>query len=1153
MPTEIESLSISIEAKATKANDAIDRLVGKLDRLSTSLGGLKTGNLNGPANGVDALVKSMQTMNNIKTSGFARLSGNLSKLSTINVSSLYSTANSLSHLLKAFNALGPVSANAQQVGVLAANLSKLGGANIQRAIVNIPLLASSLSSLMTTLSRSPVVSQNVIQMTNALANLSAQGARVGSASRSIERGLNRASTSAERARKSYGGLASAIGKFYATYFLVIRAIKGLGKSIISTADYIEAFNYFNVALGKIGSDWSHQFEQYGYENAEAYANSFSERLTQSLSGLSGVKIEMSADGSGLLTESGMKNLGLNIREITKYASQLASVTNSVGQTGEVSLATASAFTKLGADLSSLFNLDYADAMRNLQSGLIGQSRALYKYGIDITNATLQTYAYELGLEKAVSEMTQAEKMQLRMIAILEQSKVSWGDLANTINSPSNMLRQFKNNLKEVGMILGQLFIPLMQRVMPVVNGVTIAIKRLLTNIAGFMGVKLDLSSFGQGYTQIEDEFGNIEDSVDGATEAIDKFKSHTLGIDELNIASPDTSGADTSGLDNTIDLTKEIIAATEDYEKVWASAFEQMENKAEAIADVISKYFQPIEDTIKRLAEPTENFVKAIGNLYTELAPFASGFGKGFIDFIGAFAEVNLEIITGLLEGLAKAVGLVPEDVLEAVGYGLGVLGASLITISTISKLSALFGALSGGLAGLGATLAAHPILTTFTISAGLIALFDLLKTDYNTKVIEQLGTDWIGNLDGLQKSAEEASKQVDILKGKLSDVISGDADSELEYYYEKWKGLHDNLENLTKEEEGLLVLYAKRIEDEFPGAAQYIDQNGKAYEGMVDNLDDAIQKALVLAKIQSAESIIGDLTYQQYLSEKDIESLQKELDNILLKASAEIDFLNGKTLEELKEFFELYSKIEVPGTKEVLEDTAYFNKKAKEDLALLKLIEEYKQSNEALNIQEGNLLEIEKSLENATGYIEKVKEEYENLNKNTKDGIDNILLYNSTATETIEKDFILTAKEIEKLKFKIKSFNDLKVEIPVNFKIEDSPIRGLFTGANIVLNAPKYEVGGFPEDGLFFANHNELVGQFSNGKTAVANNVQIVDGIKEGVKEAVAEILAPYLADIAQSNREVANKDLSVNIGDREIARANARGQRSLGYQLIT
>ena len=50
------------------------------------------------------------------------------------------------------------------------------------------------------------------------------------------------------------------------------------------------------------------------------------------------------------------------------------------------------------------------------------------------------------------------------------------------------------------------------------------------------------------------------------------------------------------------------------------------------------------------------------------------------------------------------------------------------------------------------------------------------------------------------------------------------------------------------------------------------------------------------------------------------------------------------------------------------------------------------------------------------------------------------------------------------------------------------------------------YANGGFPEDGLFFANQSELVGEFSNGKTAVANNEQIISGIKQGVKEAMQE-----------------------------------------------
>lgn len=93
----------------------------------------------------------------------------------------------------------------------------------------------------------------------------------------------------------------------------------------------------------------------------------------------------------------------------------------------------------------------------------------------------------------------------------------------------------------------------------------------------------------------------------------------------------------------------------------------------------------------------------------------------------------------------------------------------------------------------------------------------------------------------------------------------------------------------------------------------------------------------------------------------------------------------------------------------------------------------------------------------------------------------------------------------------------------------------------------PMYEVGGFPEDGLFFANHNEMVGQFSNGRTAVANNDQIVAGIREGVKAAVTEALAPYLSDIADTNREIAEKDASINVDGRELVNAiNSRISRN-------
>ena len=83
------------------------------------------------------------------------------------------------------------------------------------------------------------------------------------------------------------------------------------------------------------------------------------------------------------------------------------------------------------------------------------------------------------------------------------------------------------------------------------------------------------------------------------------------------------------------------------------------------------------------------------------------------------------------------------------------------------------------------------------------------------------------------------------------------------------------------------------------------------------------------------------------------------------------------------------------------------------------------------------------------------------------------------------------------------------KIEIPKT-KIGNTEIGG----TDIRLKVPKYEKGGFPEDGLFMANHNELVGSFENGRTVVANNGQIVDGIKQGVYEAVVAALATSSKD---------------------------------------
>ena len=632
---ELDSLEVKITGTATKAINSVDKLINQLTRLSTSLATVNGSSLSGLASGVSQLGSAMQNMN-AGTTDFTRLAKNITKIGSVDSVALTNTATSLQAVTKAVASISAIPQNATQVTEFAKSLGKLGSKSIENAVVNIPKLGNALNGLMTTLSRAPTVSQNVIQMTNALANLASQGSKVGTSSNSLQKSLYGVSTSTRTATRSSWNLASAIGKFYATYFMVIRGSKKLIEAIKSTTDYIEAFNYQAVAFGKIGSEWDKDYEKYGYDNATAYAESFQSRVNDTLGKLSGLKVNVQG---GLLEESGAKNLGLNIQEITQYASQLASVTNSLGQTGEATTAITKSMTMLAGDISSLFNVDYSTVTQNLQSGLIGQSRALYKYGIDITNATLATYAYNLGISKSVSEMTQMEKQQLRVLAILDQSKVSWGDLANTINSPSNMLRQFSNNMKEVGMVAGQLFIPILSKVMPIVNGVTIAIKRLLVNLASLMGVKIDFESFGQsGYKDTSD---GLEDISDGYQDVADSAKKATLslmGFDEINKLQDDTSSSkSSSGGGSSIDLTDDIAKAAADYEAAWNKAFANMENSAVAWADKIEKALEPVRKIFKDFAigdfyaagQDTSNLVAGIFNWFADAIDKVDWYGIG--------------------------------------------------------------------------------------------------------------------------------------------------------------------------------------------------------------------------------------------------------------------------------------------------------------------------------------------------------------------------------------------------------------------------------------------------------------------------------------------------------------------------------------------
>lgn len=667
---DIDRLDIIISAEASKAEKQLNKLMTALGKLSATLNGLNTSGLTGLANSVQRLSVAMQGMNAVRTADFTRLAKNIQKLSGIDTKSLNAAASSMNIIGKALSGLGTASANAQQIGEMAKNLSKLGNKGIQNAITNMPQLASSLKNMMQVLQSTPRVSSNLIRMTEAMGKLASNGNRVGSAARSLNSGFKSYGSYSDTATRKTRSLASAIGLLYAKFWVLQRALKGLFSAIEKSMDFSESVNYFEVAMRKIGDDASRKWRENGYDSAEAYSESFSKRLRELSAKMTGFQID--SDGNAVLTNQ--KNLGLDPDKVLQYQAQYAQMADSIGMTEEAALNTSKALTMLGADWASLRNISFDQAWEKFASALAGQSRAVRSLGIDITQATLQEYAYKYGLTGAVSEMNQAIKAQLRLLAILDQSKVAFGDLANTIQSPANQLRILQQNFGNLARIIGNIFLPVVAKVLPYINGVVIALQRLFQWISKLLGIKLtgintSIGGMSDAIADLGEEDGidNVTNNADDASNAIDKandsakkLKRTILGFDELNVLNDNSENDYNSSASNNKTslpsiggsdiLDTAISDALADYEKAWNDAFDRMENKAVSFADKLTSSFKKLW----KVAEPTRKAIKKLWDeglsklgkfSWTALKDFYSEFlvpvgrwalGKGIPDLVNA-------------------------------------------------------------------------------------------------------------------------------------------------------------------------------------------------------------------------------------------------------------------------------------------------------------------------------------------------------------------------------------------------------------------------------------------------------------------------------------------------------------------------------------
>ena len=327
---------------------------------------------------------------------------------------------------------------------------------------------------------------------------------------SVSKEMGKVGNAASKMSSSNKKAASSFTDLYHKMKVGYTVIKKVGSAIYSaiekSSDYVENLNLFTVSMGEYA------------DSAKQYAEEVGEAL-------------------GIDPSEWMRNQGVFMTLATGF-----------GVASDSAALMSENLTKLGYDLSSFFNISYEDAMQKLQSGLAGELEPLRRIGYDLSQAKLEAIALEQGITKSVSDMTQAEKAQLRYYAIMTQVTTAHGDLARTIEAPANQLKILRAQFDMMVREIGNIFIPLLNKVLPYLIAITKVVRTLAEIIARLVGYKLPEIDYS-GVTSMGNAAEDTSESLDDAVKSAKKLKSYMLGFDELNVINPD-SGGDSSALDN---------------------------------------------------------------------------------------------------------------------------------------------------------------------------------------------------------------------------------------------------------------------------------------------------------------------------------------------------------------------------------------------------------------------------------------------------------------------------------------------------------------------------------------------------------------------------------------------------------------------------
>ncbi len=353
-----------------------------------------------------------------------------------------------------------------------------------------------------------------------------------------------------------------------------------------------------------------------------------------------------------------KSLGLNQYELRQLVGTFNVMFTSMGFGKDAAYQMSTSLVQLAYDMASFYNLKPEEAFEKLRAGITGETEPLKQLGILIDENTVKTYAYKNGIAQVGQELTEAQKVAARYGAILQQTSKAQGDLARTIDSPANQLRILRSRLEETAVKFGQLFIPVIGKVVSAFNtfvswlqNTDETTKKVIVAVLAFIAFLGPLTTIVGSLIKGIQTWATV---VQTARKLTELWKTSTVAQTEaqkgLNAALA------LSPMAKVILLISAIITAVSLLYKAWVNNWFGIQEKTRAVGQTLvaigngivvafAKSFNELKNKIYGLLQGILNALAPVVSIIGRIAPgFEAGFERLRAAVANKIADIQVNI-----------------------------------------------------------------------------------------------------------------------------------------------------------------------------------------------------------------------------------------------------------------------------------------------------------------------------------------------------------------------------------------------------------------------------------------------------------------------------------------------------------------------------